>query len=72
MRCLVIYSSSILLGLALLPPTVFLAAHLTGNVAAAPYVAGALILGVQVILSFLGHRTFSFKDVGDAVTREKN
>jgi len=71
-RCLVVYSGSILLGLALLPPTVFVVAHLTGNATAAPYVAGALILAVQVILSFFGHRTFSFKDIGDAVTREKN
>ena len=71
-RCLMVYSGSILLGLALLPPTVFLVAHFTGNAAAAPYVAGALILGLQVILSFLGHRTFSFKAAGDPVSREKN
>jgi putative flippase GtrA len=70
-RCLMVYSGSIVLGLALLPPTVFLISYLTGNLRAAPYIAGALLLGVQVILSFLGHRTFSFKDVGGAVTRGK-
>jgi hypothetical protein len=56
-----VYSGGILLGLALLPPTVFLVSYLTGNPRAAPYIAGALLLGVQVILSFLGHKTFSFK-----------
>jgi putative flippase GtrA len=61
-RCLIVYSGSIALGLALLPPTVFVVGHLTGNPRAAPYIAGALLLGVQVILSFLGHKTFSFKD----------
>src|SRR5258707_15130855 len=30
-RCLVVYSGSIVLGLALLPPTVFLVGFLTGN-----------------------------------------
>ena len=60
-RCLMVYSGGILLGLALLPPTVFLVSYLTGNPRAAPYIAGALLLGVQVILSFLGHKTFSFK-----------
>ena len=59
-RCLMVYSGSIALGLVLLPPTVFLVAHLTGSPGAAPYIAGALIMGVQVVLSFLGHRTFSF------------
>jgi hypothetical protein len=27
----------------------------------APYLAGALLLGFQVILSFIGHKTFSFR-----------
>jgi putative flippase GtrA len=60
-RCLVVYSGSIALGLLLLPPTVFLVRYSTGNARAAPYIAGALLLGVQVILSFLGHKTFSFR-----------
>jgi len=60
-RCLMVYSGSIALGLVLLPPTVFTVSFLTDNPRAAPYIAGALLLGVQVILSFLGHKTFSFK-----------
>ncbi len=59
-RCLMVYSGSIALGLVLLPPTVFLVAHFTGSTDAAPYIAGALVMSVQVILSFFGHRTFSF------------
>lgn len=68
-RCLVVYSGGIALGLALLPPTVFLVSYLTGNPGAAPYIAGALLLGVQVILSFIGHKTFSFKS--DPFARSK-
>ena len=60
-KCLMVYSGSIVLGLALLPPTVFLVSFVTGNQRAAPYIAGALLLSVQVMLSFLGHKTFSFK-----------
>ena len=60
-RCLVVYSGGILLGLAMLPPTVFLVSRLTGNPRVAPYVAGALVLGVQVILSFIGNKNFSFR-----------
>ena len=59
-RCLVVYSGIIFLGLALLPPTVFLVARTTGHARAAPYIAGALLLAVQAVLGFLGHRTFSF------------
>jgi putative flippase GtrA len=65
-RCVMVYSGAIALGLALLPPTVFLVSHLTGNPRAAPYIAGALLLGMQVILSFLGHKTFSFRPVRQA------
>ena len=60
-RCLMIYSGSIILGLALLPPTVLVVGYITGNQRAAPYIAGAFLMGVQVILSFLGHKKFSFK-----------
>jgi putative flippase GtrA len=61
-RCLVVYSGGIVFGLALLPPSVFFVSYVTGNPRAAPYIAGALILGVQVVLSFVGHKTFSFNN----------
>jgi len=60
-RCLMVYSGGIALSLALLAPTVFVVSYVTGNPRTAPYIAGALLLGVQVILGFLGHKTFSFR-----------
>ena len=60
-RCLMVYSGGLVLGLALLPPTVFAVTYVTGNRRAAPYIAGALLLGMQVILSFVGHKKFTFK-----------
>jgi putative flippase GtrA len=64
LRCLVVYSGSIALGLVMLAPTVLLVGYITGDPRSAPYIAGALLLGVQVILSFLGHKKFSFRDHG--------
>ena len=66
-RCLLVYSGSIVMGLVLLPPVVFLMSYLTGNPRSAPYLAGAVILSLQVIISFLGHRTFSFKQKDSAL-----
>jgi putative flippase GtrA len=63
-RALTVYSGSIALGLVLLPPAVFIVRELTGSPRAAPYIAGALVLGVQVILSFVGHKRFSFRADG--------
>jgi putative flippase GtrA len=60
-KCLLIYSSTIVLGMVLLPPMVFLAAEFTHNRITAPYIAGAIILGFNVIFSFVGHKKFSFK-----------
>jgi len=62
-RCLMVYSGGILLGLALLPPTVFIVGYFTGDSRTAPYIAGALLLGIQVIVSFLGHKNFTFGSV---------
>jgi len=59
-RCLVVYSGTIGLGLVLLPPAVLLVEHFTGNSRTAPYLAGALVMGLQVVLNFFGHRSFAF------------
>lgn len=64
-RCLMVYSGSIVLGLALLPPTVFLVIYVGGNPSASPYIAGALIMALQVIISFVGHKRFSFQQSGE-------
>ena len=59
-RCLAVYGTSIVVGVVLLFPTVWILTSLTGNRRAAPYIAGALLMCVNVLLSFLGHRTFTF------------
>lgn len=63
-RTVMVYSGAIALGLLLLPPTVFAVNRITGNPTTAPYIAGAILLAVQVIASFLGHKNFSFRVSG--------
>ena len=63
LRCLMVYSGSIALGLLALPPTVYAVTALTGSPAAAPYIAGAVVLGAQVVISFLGHKRVTFAEV---------
>jgi len=62
-RCLTVYGGSIVMGLALLPPTVVAIGYLTNNPGAAPYLAGAVVLCIQTVFSFFGHRSFSFGDM---------
>lgn len=71
-RCVMVYSGSILLGLALLPPAVFLVTFMTGNSGTAPYIAGALLLVLNVVLSFLGHRRFTFGHIAVDPMRAKD
>jgi putative flippase GtrA len=59
-RCVLVYSGAIVIGLILLPPTVWLVTQVTDDPRSAPYIAGGLLLGLQVIWSFFGHKTFSF------------
>ena len=61
LRCLTVYSSSLLLGLLLLPVVVEAVRRVTGNGRAAPYIGGALLMGASVIYSFFGHRKFTFR-----------
>ncbi len=61
MRCIVVYGSSMALGVVLLPPVVLLVRRVSALDQAAPYVAGALLMGFNVIYSFLGHKKFSFR-----------
>ena len=64
MRCVVVYSGGILIGILLLPVFVFALRHLTRSDSSAPYIAGAALTGVNVVAGFLGHKNFSFVDVG--------
>jgi putative flippase GtrA len=60
-RALTVYSTVVALGLILLPPAVLLVSRVTGNPKNAPYIAGALLTGVNAIISFLGHKKLSFR-----------
>jgi putative flippase GtrA len=60
-RCVAVYGTGILLGVVLLPIVVYLLRRGTGIGASAPYIAGALLMGFNVIYGFLGHKKFSFR-----------
>jgi len=59
-RCVAVYGGSSLIGTLLLPVSVFALRHLTRFNSSAPYIAGAALMGLNVVASFLGHRNFSF------------
>jgi len=60
-RCFVVYGSSMVLGIILLPPVVVLLRWSSGLDRSAPYIGGAVVMGFGVIYSFLGHKKFSFR-----------
>ena len=67
-RCIVVYGGTLLLGTAVLPVTVFLVRHLTPADQSAPYIAGALQMGANMLAGFLGHKNFSFAPVPDRIS----
>lgn len=60
-RCVAVYGGGILIAVLLLPLLVLIIRRETRFVAAAPYLAGALLTGFTVVYSFLGHKKFSFR-----------
>lgn len=61
LRCLGVYGSSMLIGLAGLPILVpILRGHLQSP-ERAPYIAAAILTVVTVVFSFLGHKNISFR-----------
>jgi len=60
-RCIIVYGSSMVLGVILLPLIVYLVRLTTGLDRSAPYIGGALLMGISVVYSFLGHKNFSFR-----------
>ena len=60
-RCMAVYSSAIIINALLLPVVVFAIRRWTSFYGAAPYIAGALLIGCTTIYSFLGHKNFSFR-----------
>jgi putative flippase GtrA len=63
MRCIMVYGSAMALGVLALPPVVYLVRLGMGLDRSAPYVAGALLTGFNVVYSFLGHKNFSFRRI---------
>jgi putative flippase GtrA len=61
LRCLAVYGSGSLLGVALLPVVVAVLHYGAGLERSAPYLGGALLMGAGVVYNFLGHKNFSFK-----------
>lgn len=60
-RCVGVYSGSMALSMTLLPVFVFVIRHRFGYESQAPYIAGALLGGITVIISFFGHKHISFR-----------
>ena len=61
LRCFAVYGGSALIGLAALPILVTISRRIVHKPEQAPYLAGAILTLAAVILSFLGHRNFSFR-----------
>ena len=60
-RCVMVYAGTIAVGLVLLPLLVFLVGHATGNSETAPYWGGLLLMGINLLISFVGHKKVSFR-----------
>jgi putative flippase GtrA len=60
-RCVGVYGTNILFGLAILPVLVYAIRHYSHFQRQAPYLAGAVLTGFTVLVSFFGHKHFSFK-----------
>lgn len=60
-RCLLVYSSLMVVNLIVLPLLVWLVRRLGADPRTAPYLAGALLMGGTVLFSFVAHKQFSFR-----------
>ena len=60
-RCVGVYGSNALVGLAILPVLVYAIRHYSQWQRQAPYIAGAILTAFTVLVSFFGHKHFSFK-----------
>jgi putative flippase GtrA len=61
LRAVSVYAVSITVTTSSLPPLVGLLRHITSYPRLAPYIAGAFISACSVMMSFFGHKYFSFK-----------
>ncbi len=60
LRCYLVYGTAFLVNLAMLPMLVILLELVVRPRAYAPYIAGAVLTAGTVVLSFIGHRQYSF------------
>jgi putative flippase GtrA len=60
-KSLAVYSGGFFLGLILLPVMVTVLRNFFGFEHAAPYIAGAFLVAINVVLGFLGHKYISFR-----------
>ncbi len=65
LRSLVVYSGAIVLSTVALPAIVFCVRRLGSQEKAAPYIAGAIVIGVSAVVSFFGHKHISFAGRAD-------
>jgi len=61
-RCVGIYGTTMLIGLAGMPILVPLLRNILSRPERASYIAGAIMTGVTVVFSFFGHRNVSFRE----------
>ncbi len=61
LRCFGVYSGGMIFGLVAMPVTVTILRRSLQKPEAAPYLAAALLTSVTILLSFLGHKNFSFR-----------
>lgn len=59
-RCVLVYGSTMFVGTIVLPFAVFAVRALSPARASAPYIAGGLLMGANILAGFLGHKNFSF------------
>jgi putative flippase GtrA len=60
-RCVAVYSGGIVVGTAALPFVVMFIRRASRFDAGAPYIAGAILMGLATIYNFIGHKNFSFR-----------
>jgi putative flippase GtrA len=65
LRCVAVYSSTIVFSTVSLPALVFCIRRWGGVAKGAPYLAGAIVTGVTVVVSFVGHKHISFAGRAD-------
>jgi putative flippase GtrA len=61
LRCVSVYSGSMLISFVSLPFLVYFFRSVLGYPKQAPYLAGAVLTGITAIISFFGHKHISFR-----------